>query len=151
MAALLALYGPHPGLPFTAAPELTKTILPPILLLRKAGKAACMAVTKEKKFTSKWLFHWLRDVSVEPMRQRGSSVPAFKTRPSMCLKVSWTRDMANDKADSFTLERALSVDEIGVNGNHRIPTRHIRWSEASCIWLLVPKALEFSIGRKQQL
>jgi hypothetical protein len=53
IAALLALYGPHPGVALYAAPELTKMTLPPLVLLRNAGKDACNAVTSEKKFTSK--------------------------------------------------------------------------------------------------
>jgi hypothetical protein len=35
IAALVALYGPQPVFPVTAAPELTKTTLPVKLLLRK--------------------------------------------------------------------------------------------------------------------
>lgn len=34
IAALLALYGAHPAIPLTAAPELTKTTLPLSLLRR---------------------------------------------------------------------------------------------------------------------
>lgn len=53
IAALLALYGPQPGVPLIAAPELTKTIRPPRSLLRNAGRAALTAVIREKKLTSK--------------------------------------------------------------------------------------------------
>ena len=44
MAALPALYGPHVGSPFTAAPELTNITLPPGSLLRKAGREALRSI-----------------------------------------------------------------------------------------------------------
>lgn len=62
IAALPALYGPHPGIPFIAAPELTKTILPPMALLLKYGKADFTAVMREKKLTSKCFFQASRGV-----------------------------------------------------------------------------------------
>jgi hypothetical protein len=51
IAALLALYAPHPCMFPVAAPELTKMILP--FDSRKPGKEALMAVTSEKKLISK--------------------------------------------------------------------------------------------------
>lgn len=104
IAALLALYGPHPGTPLTAAPELTKTILPPWVLFRRKGKATLVAVTREKKFTSKCFFHESRDVS-SPMRHRGSSVPALRIRPSRPWKCDAPRASASDSAFSSVLSK----------------------------------------------
>lgn len=85
MAALPALYGPQPGIPLTAAPELTKTTLPPLALLRRCGKVTFNAVTREKKLTSKCLFQESRGVS-SAMRHKGSRVPALRISPSIPWK-----------------------------------------------------------------
>lgn len=65
MAALLALYGPHPRLLLTAAPELTMIILP--LKLRKEANEAWIVWMREKKLTSNEDFQ-------EPAEQGGSSL-----------------------------------------------------------------------------
>ena len=70
IAALLALYGAHPGMPPVAAPELIKMILP--FDSRKAGREALMAGISENKLTSKWRFQLSRLISGLSMRPKGS-------------------------------------------------------------------------------
>jgi hypothetical protein len=105
-------------LPLTAEPELTNTILPPLSLLRKAGKAACTAVINEKKLTSKWLFHRSTEVSAEPMRQRGSRIPAFKIRPSTRPYVSSTCAIAADKDGPSVLGHVNNLKMSGQGNTH---------------------------------
>jgi hypothetical protein len=84
IAALLALYGAHPGIFPVAAPELIKTILP--FDSRKAGKEVLIAGTRENKLTSKWCFQLSRLMSGLSMRPNGSRVAALRINPSICPK-----------------------------------------------------------------
>lgn len=123
-AALLALYGPHPGMFPVAAPELTKTRRPPCELLRSSGSVARMAVTREKKLTSKCCFHCSTGTSSEAILPIGSSTPAFRMTPSMPSYFSRPRDTAEPTAAASVLRSSLRTqDRYAYNEGrtHHIP------------------------------
>lgn len=101
IAALLALYGAHPGMPPVAAPELIKMTLPFDSL--KAGREALMAGTSENKLTSKWRIQLSRLISGLSMRPKGSRVAALRINPSICPKWSFPRAIALCRALSSVL------------------------------------------------
>ena len=74
---------PQPAVLPTAAPELTKTTLPPSSLLRRVGRVIFSTETKEKKLTSKCVFQEFTVVSGASILPKGSRVPALRTNPSI--------------------------------------------------------------------
>ncbi len=110
MAALPALYGPQDGVFPTAAPELTNTSRPPRGLLRSSGIVARIAVTSEKKLTSKCFFHWSKEMSSDAILPRGSSTPAFRITPSMRLYFSRPCDTEERTAASSALHICYAED-----------------------------------------
>lgn len=123
MAALLALYGPHPGMFPVAAPELMKTRRPPCELLRSSGSVARMAVTREKKLTSKCCFHCSMGTPSEAILPIGSSTPAFRMTPSMPSYFSTPRDTAEPTAAASVLRSSLRFQDRDAYNEGR--TRHI--------------------------
>jgi hypothetical protein len=103
IAALPALYGPQPGMPPTAAPELTKMMRPPSSLARRSRKDSWTAVTNEKKLTSKWVLQAFTSCSGFSILETGSRTAAFKIRAS----IFWYLSRAVEITSANRLSSAL--------------------------------------------
>jgi hypothetical protein len=120
IAALLALYGPHPAFPFTAAPLLIMIIFPfasprCISTFRNAGSAHWTVWMREKKLTSKRDFQESVVVlpsgdstGIEAIAPVGPSTPALSTSPSRCPNCSSAEVTASCEVLGSTL-RGRSV------------------------------------------
>lgn len=95
IAALLVLYAPHPPVAPVAAPELTNMTFP--LLCRNRGKALLTVWRREKKLTSKILFHSATVELSEPICPKEIR-PAFRTNPSIRPQLSMAAFVAASSA-----------------------------------------------------
>ena len=94
---------PQPAVSPTAAPELTKTTLPPSSLLRRAGRVIFSTETKEKKLTSKCVFQESMVISGVSILPKGSRVPALRTSPSIRPYVLSARETPCERTVSSVL------------------------------------------------